>query len=78
MRAKLSLQYIWPFSTDFFSKHVKGLLVNLMLKLNVVEMYEWYFKSISVYIIYPSNGLRYITQVPCYAHATCEISRFSA
>ena len=45
---------------------------------NVVEMCEGYLKSLSVYIIYPPNGLRYLTQVPWNAHAFCVILWLSA
>ena len=32
-------------------------------------------QSISVYIIYPPIGPRYMAQVPCNTHATCALSR---
>jgi len=64
-----------PFNTDLFSYHWQ-----FKVRLHVVEKNEWYSQSISVYmyIIYPSKGLRYMTQVPWYVHAPCVISRLSA
>ena len=48
------------------------------VRLNKVERCEWYSQSISVYIIYPSNGPSVQAEVPCNTNVPCAMSWLSA
>jgi len=58
----VSLLLVCAWSTGLFN-----------VRLNVAVRFEWYSKSVSVYIIHPSTGLWYLTPVLCnWCHFTAE------